>query len=74
MGKCFACDTKTEATATLQTSSRLSGPQYCHSSPCVSLAKGIGPLGIIDDKKSIFRGVGGSWTFDYFQSLVFRGL
>ncbi len=42
MGKCFACETKTAPTPTLQTSSLLSGPQYCHFAPCVFFANGLG--------------------------------
>ena len=41
-GKCFACEAKTAPTPTLQTSSLLSGPQYCHFAPSVFFAKGLG--------------------------------
>ena len=40
--KCFAGETKAIPTPTLQTSSRLSVPQYCHFAPSVSFAKGFG--------------------------------
>jgi len=42
-GKCFACETKTAPTPTLQTPSLLSGPQYCHGAPCVFFANGLVP-------------------------------
>ena len=33
IGKCFVCETKADATATLQISSLLRGPQYCYLAP-----------------------------------------
>ena len=42
IGKCFACETKTAPTPTLQTSSLLSGLQYCHFAPSVFFAYGFG--------------------------------
>jgi len=71
IGKCFVGETKTAPTPTLQTSSLLSGPQYCHFAPSVFFCKGFRTAGIINGKKPVFCGSSSSLLLNDFQSCAF---